>query len=303
MRQIERFLDYLRLEKRRSPHTLEAYSRDIRAAFAWLRAMYGVESPEAVEGVMLRSWVVHMLDQGNGAATIQRKCSSLRALYRFLRQREGLRTDPLKSLVMPRRGQRLPVFIPRDQTEDWLHGLPAGNSFSDTRDRFMVTLLYHTGIRRSEMLQLQLGDIDSGRLLMKVRGKRNKERLVPITPGLREELESYLQIRQTVALDTTLFIREDGRPLAPRMAYGIVHRLMEPLRQLEKRSPHVLRHSFATHLAENGADLNAIKALLGHSSLASTQVYTHTRVEHLKRVYQSAHPRHGKGQGSGQHEP
>lgn len=303
MRQIDRFLDYLRLEKRRSPHTLEAYARDIRAAFAWLKETYAVDGPEAVEGTMLRSWVVHLLEQGMGAGSIQRKCSSLRALYRFLRQREGLAGDPLKTLVLPRRGQRLPVFIPRDQTDDWLQGLPGGNSFSDTRDRLLVTLLYHTGIRRAEMLQLHLEDLDLGRLVMKVKGKRNKERLIPITAALRGNLEGYLQLRKDVAQDSRLFIREDGRPLSPRMAYGIVHRLMAPLRQVEKRSPHVLRHSFATHLAEGGADLNAIKALLGHSSLASTQVYTHTRVEHLKRVYQAAHPRTGKGKGSGGDKP
>jgi len=239
--------------------------------------------------------VVHLLEGGSSPATIQRKCSSLRALYRFLRQREGLTSDPVRALVLPRKGQRLPVFIPREQTGHWLGQLPQGNSFEDTRDRLLVTLLYHTGIRRAELLQLQVEDVDLVTMQMKVKGKRSKERLVPFAPSLRDELRAYLPLRAERVGAGPLFVREDGRPLPARSMYTIVHRLMAPLTQLEKRSPHVLRHTFATHLAEAGADLNAIKELLGHSSLASTQVYTHTRIEHLKKVYQQAHPRTGAG--------
>jgi integrase/recombinase XerC len=295
MRQIDRFLDYLRLEKRRSPHTREAYARDIRDCLRFLSETYQVAEPDEVQGVMLRSWVVRLLETGCSPATIQRKCSSLRALYRFLRQREGLTSDPVRSLVLPRKGQRLPVFIPREQTEGWLEGLPAGNSFEDTRDRLLVTLLYHTGIRRAELLQLEVEDVDMVRMQMKVKGKRNKERLVPFAPSLREALGAYLPLRAERVGAGPLFVKEDGLPLPARTMYSIVHRLLAPLQQLEKRSPHVLRHTFATHLAEAGADLNAIKELLGHSSLASTQVYTHTRIEHLRKVYQQAHPRVGPG--------
>ncbi|MBP6185061.1 MAG: tyrosine-type recombinase/integrase [Saprospiraceae bacterium] len=294
MRDIQRFCHFIELEKRRSPHTLEAYRRDVHACFEFLKTMYSVESSTDVDASMMRSYVVSLLDAALTPRTIQRKLSAVRSFFRFLQQRHGLPINPVDGVVLPRKGKKLPNFIPKEQIQGWINNLPEGENFTDIRDRTILTLLYHTGIRRAELLGLSLKDVLLKEKQIKVVGKRNKERMIPISSEMQVELTSYLDIRKTITNpegSTLLFINEQGKVLNPRALYRIVHKNLAFLGQLEQRSPHVLRHTFATHLAENGADLNAIKNLLGHSSLASTQVYTHTRIEHLKNVYKKAHPR------------
>lgn len=195
---------------------------------------------------------------------------------------------------MPRKSKRLPAFIPKDQAMSRLLHMPPGDTFGAERDRCIMMLLYHTGLRRSELLALELQDIRFREMQMRVFGKRGKERIVPISNQLADALRNYIEVRAgitSVEEGGFLFVNEDGRRLGPRKLYDIVKAHLLGFTGLEKRSPHVLRHTFATHLVEEGADLNAIKALLGHSSLASTQVYTHTRIEHLKKAYRTAHPR------------
>lgn len=299
MREVGRFLDYLKWEKRRSPHTVEAYRRDMDAFFMYLQEAYTISDPREVTSVMVRGWVVRLIEEARAPATIQRKISSIRALYRFLRLREGLDRDPVRSVVLPRKGTRVPVFIPREQAAVWWEGLPEGHSPAEARDRLILALLYHTGMRRAELIGLRVGDIDMAGMRLKILGKRSKERMVPFSDRLAAEFRHYLALRATEekdhpAGDDWLFRRKDGRPLDPRTVYTIVSRHLDALPQLEKRSPHVLRHTFATHLSEEGADIQAIRELLGHSSLASTQVYTHTRIERLKEVYRSSHPRNRK---------
>ena len=294
MLELSRFLLFLQLEKRRSSLTLQSYEKDIRQCFAYLEGVYRISSPQAVTSSMLRSFLVQLLVDGLAPSSIQRKFSALRSFYRFLRKRDGLLADPTQGLAMPRKPKRLPSFIPRDQAMSRMMTMPSGESFRDERDRCILWLLYHTGLRRSELLGLETNDIRFREMQMRVLGKRGKERVVPLSSQLSKTLQSYLGRRAEIGqLEGVpfLFVHEDGRRLGPRQLYDIVRKHLSGLPGLEKKSPHVLRHTFATHLIEEGADLNAIKSLLGHSSLASTQVYTHTRIEHLKKAYRTAHPR------------
>lgn len=293
MLELDRFLHYLRLEKRRSVNTLLAYETDLRNCFRYLEDSFEPMSPERVSSPMLRSYLVRLLEDGLSPTSIQRKFSALRSFYQFLGKRDGIKNNPTLGLVLPRKGKRLPAFVPRELAIAWQQGLPQGKEFKPARDRCMLLLLYHTGLRRAEMLGLRVDDIHFREKQIKVLGKRNKERLVPLSPVLSESLREYIGVRELkgVCAEPILFLHEDGKPLGPRQLYSIVRTHLAGLPGMERRSPHVLRHTFATHLAEEGADLNAIKSLLGHSSLASTQVYTHTRIEHLKEAYRTAHPR------------
>lgn len=292
MRDIDRFLDFLRFEKRRSAHTLAAYAGDVRDCFHFLEEHYAIAAPADVTPVMMRSWVIHLMESGHAPVSIQRKASALRALFRFLMQRGELKANPAQSLILPRKGKRLPSFIPMESVAGWLESLPAGESFEDIRDRTMLTLLYHTGMRRTELLQLVAGDVDLHQRHIKVMGKRGKERLIPVTPEMSGMLMAYLSVRSGLETsETRLFVSARGQALDPRSLYRVVQRHLSTIPGMDQRSPHVLRHTFATHLVEEGADLQAVKALLGHASLASTQVYTHNRIEQLKKVYQQAHPR------------
>lgn len=297
MRLKASFLQYLQFEKRRSPHTLAAYELDLRQFFKFLHNTYDVTSPEEVKSIHIRSYVVDLLGQSQAPTTIQRKCSTLRAFFRFLRQREGFTSDPFAGVVLPRKHKVLPVSVPQKSILAQLNTSLDDIQFETIRDRAMISLLYHTGIRRAELIGLTLRSVDLPALQIKVKGKRNKERIIPILDTLADILHHYIQVRSTVSdtvMDGPLFIRQDGKPLQPAHVYKVVRTFLESIPSLDKRSPHILRHSFATHLAESGADLNAIKDLLGHSSLASTQVYMHTHIGHLRHTYLHAHPRKSK---------
>lgn len=294
MLDLSRFLQHLQLEKRRSGHTLQSYEKDILQFSSFIEDSFSVKDHQAVSSAMMRSFMVHMLEQGYAPSSIQRKFSALRSFYRFLRKRDGLESDPTRGLVMPRKPKRLPAFIPKGPALKSLLNLPPGDTFRTERDRCILLLLYHTGLRRSELLGLELQDIRFREMQLRVFGKRGKERVVPFSSQLAETLNSYLDMREKTLAGkecTHLFVHESGRRLGPRQLYDAVRKNLAGVQGLERKSPHVLRHTFATHLVEEGADLNAIKSLLGHSSLASTQVYTHTRIEHLKKAYRTAHPR------------
>ncbi|MCB9080325.1 MAG: tyrosine-type recombinase/integrase [Lewinellaceae bacterium] len=291
---LTRFLQYLEFEKRFSPHTITAYRLDIAQFLAFLADQYdGIPAAE-VTHQEVRAWVVELLSQDRAPSSIRRKLASLKSYFRF-QQKHGYRTDnPLRQVPVPKMGKRLPVFVPEQAMENLLEQTTWPEGFSGLRDQLLVELLYGTGMRRAELLGLTCSAVDLHRGEVKVLGKRQKERLIPVGHSLQGLLEAYMAARReafpTVATDH-LLLTDKGEALYPKFVYNTVRRYLHLVTTLEKRSPHVLRHSFATHLSDRGADLQAVRELLGHANLAATQIYTHNSIEKLKRVYQQAHPK------------
>lgn len=291
------FISYLRSEKRFSDHTIEAYERDLKLLGDYLADQYGSDNFDEIKATHLRSWIVQMSEQGISARTINRKLSSVRHYFRYLKKIGRSTANPTQGLVAPKLGKRLPEVIEaRSLKKLWEDDL-FSNDFPGIRDRMILVLLYVTGIRRSELIGMDVSDVDLAQLRIKVFGKGGKERWVPISAGTAKEIEHYLISRKEWVEgsgDSESFILTDQRKRPyPKFIYNKVSYYLGLISTAGKRSPHVLRHSFATHLSDEGADLQAIRELLGHSSLAATQVYTHNSVERLKKVYQQAHPRSG----------
>ncbi len=298
MSSVERFIQYLQFEKRSSSHTVDAYRTDLGQFQSFISATYQLEALEEVSHFYIRSWVVSMLDAGLSAASVRRKLSTLKSFFRFLLQRKIISKNPMRQVSIPKTGKRLPVTTLAKDMEQLLDHTGFSDDYNGWRDRLVLEMLYGLGLRRSELLQLRLADVDWQSRLVKITGKGNKQRLVPFGPSLHRLLENYMEVRKQyfpVAGNPCVFLTEKGEPMYPKLVYNIVKRYLLLIPALDKRSPHVLRHSFATHLSENGADLNAIKGLLGHANLAATQVYTHNSIEKLKKVYRQAHPKAGEG--------
>lgn len=292
--QTDTFVNYLQYEKRFSPHTVTAYGKDLEQFLAFLDQVLELKSIAEVQHTHVRAWVVELLSSDIAASTINRKLSTLKTFFRFLLQRGRIEHNPMRKVTTPKTGKRLPVYVQAADLELLFERVEFGEEYPGRRDRMLLELLYATGMRRSELIELRLEHIDWSAGLLRVMGKRQKERLIPISAGLRRKLEAYVELRSRIFPDTPhreLLLTERGKPLYPKFVYNTVHRYLSGVTTVEQRSPHVLRHSFATHLSDNGADLNAIKALLGHSNLAATQIYTHNSIEKLKKVYQQAHPK------------
>ncbi len=291
------FLQYLQYEKRFSPNTLTAYRKDLEQFLHFTREELGLTSVEEVGHPHIRSWIVHLIGQGRSPRTANRKLSTLKAYFRFLIRRNYLSSDPTAKVSAPKVGRRLPGSLKKAELDQLFQHIEFEDGYSGARDRMILELLYATGMRRSEAIALKIGDIDFHSLQARITGKGNKERLAPISRALADNLRAYLLEREKAfpqAGSAPLFLTDKGKPLYPKFMYNIVHKYLSMVTSNGRRGPHALRHSFATHLSENGADLNAIKALLGHSSLASTQVYTHNSIERLKQVYNKAHPKAGR---------
>ncbi|GHT44431.1 tyrosine recombinase XerC [Bacteroidia bacterium] len=290
---VESFLHYLRYEKAYSTHTVEAYESDLMQ-FKEFFCGDEVFDPNAVDAVIIRRWMVSLMGEGYSSRSVNRKLSSLKALYRYLTKNNLAPANPAKKVVGPKANKKLPSFV-RDKEmngvldEEW----EVDDSFEAQRDRTILDVFYMTGMRSAELVGLKDGDVDFGAQMIKVTGKRNKQRLIPFSKLLAEDLRDYLILRdeQVDGARMAFFVRHDGRPLSRSVVYKLVTKRLAMLPNLTKKSPHVLRHTFATGMLNNGADLNAVKELLGHASLASTEVYTHTTFEELKNIYHQAHPR------------
>ncbi len=290
----ERFFQYLQHEKRFSPHTLTAYRKDLGQFTEFLEKTYEITSPEEVRHTHVRSWMVDLMEKGNVARSINRKLSCLKTYFKFLRKNGEIEANPMIKVVAPKTGKRLPVFVNEKNMALLFEQVDFGEGFSGLRNRLVMEVLYCTGMRQSELIGLKLGDVDYSNFQLKVLGKRRKERLIPIARYLVDLIEQYIVARKAAFPEndySNLFLTDKGQPLYPGYVYKIVKKYLSQVTTVEQRSPHVLRHTFATHLSNRGADLNAIKELLGHSSLAATQVYTHNSIEKLKKVYQQAHPK------------
>lgn len=291
---LNSFIQYIRYEKRFSPHTVQAYQQDLEQFFAYLDREYELKEPAQALAIHIRSWTVSLMEEEYHANSVRRKLSTLKAFYNYLQKFHDLKRNPMQKVVVPKIGKRLPTTLVAAEFNQLLDRLTFTDDYPGQRDRMILEVLYGTGIRRAELIGLRLHNIDLHASLLKVYGKRNKERMIPISAHLLQLLKRYLEVRAaTFGSDVPdrLFLTNRGKELYPKLVYNTVRRYLSMITSDEKRGPHVLRHSFATHLSENGADLNAIKELLGHSNLAATQIYTHNSIEQLKKIYRQAHPK------------
>jgi len=290
------FADYLRFEKRYSVHTLLSYRQDLRDFSDFVTAQYGEMTISSVNHGMIRSWLASLRENGCSTKTINRKISSLRSFFKYHLKRGSVTNSPMQKIVSPKVPKRLPVFVKETETSQLLASVStAAEDWKSLNGKMLVTLFYATGMRLSELIGLRERELDRGRSQVKVLGKGNKERIIPLAAPVLEAVNEYIELKRKVygpaEKDAYLLVTEKGKKLYPKYAYLLVNALLGQASTLDKKSPHVLRHTFATHLMNNGADLNAVKELLGHSSLASTQVYTHNTIEKLKDIHKKAHPK------------
>lgn len=296
---IDKFLDYIRYERNYSECTVIAYAKDLRQFEEYAKAYReGLFDPGEIDADFVRTWIVHLMDGKMSPRSVDRKLSSLKSFFKFLMKQGEVTRNPLRLIVGPKADKPLPYFIKDEAMENLLDGDGFGDDFEGVRNRLIVEILYDTGMRRSELIGIRNVDIDYEAMQIKVTGKRNKQRLIPFAEGLKNLMLAYVEARdrEVESVSEWFLVRKNGNQLSAGIVYLIVKKQLSEIPMLAKRSPHVLRHSFATSMLNNGAELNAVKDLLGHSSLASTSVYTHTTFEELKKVYH-AHPRAKKEGG------
>ena len=289
---IQSFLQYIRFEKRFSPNTVLAYQNDLEQFFDYASTTYGISDPAEVQHGVIRSWIVALMEEKISTRSINRKLTSLKTYFKFLLRKQQISHNPMLKVQAPKTSKRLPVFVDQQKMELLFNDVDFGEGFIGLRDRLMLELLYATGMRLAELIGIKDADVDLFAAQVKVLGKRNKERIIPFSTKLKELIQIYLKARKHEFQDSlTLLVTDKGKPLYPKMVYRIVTQRLGEVTTLEKRSPHVLRHTFATHMLNNGADINSVKEILGHANLSATQVYTHNTIEKLKEVYKLAHPR------------
>ena len=289
---IDSFLNYLQYEKRCSPHTLTSYQTDLAQFHAYLKDAGEFKEPELADFLSVRGWVVSLVDGGISPKSVNRKIATLRAFYKYLLKKGVVTADPTLKVKSLKVGKPLPPFVEESRLNQVLDTFDFPADFGGVRDRLVMELLYGTGIRLSEMIGLRDGEVSLAERTIKVTGKRNKQRIIPIPASLTVRIKEYLDSRKALTCaETWLIVTDDGKQAYPMMIYRLVRKYLNLATTHERRSPHVLRHTFATHLLNRGADLNAVKDLLGHTSLAATQVYTHHSISKLKEIYEKAHPK------------
>jgi len=292
--EIPRFIDFLKFEKRYSRHTVLSYETDLKAFFDFLAINYGEMALNAITHSCIRSWLAEMKENEMGARSINRKISTLRSFFKFLLKKQIIERSPMTQVIAPKTGKRLPVFVKEKETAELITSLVrSAEDWRGLNSKLLILLFYNTGMRLSELISLRPVQIDAGRRQVKVLGKGNKERIIPLSKEVLNELDEYSRLKKKEFDETEdyVLVTEKGRRMYPKYAYRLVKEQLSKAGTLDKKCPHVLRHTFATHLMNNGASLNAVKELLGHSSLASTQVYTHNTIEKLKDVHKKSHPK------------
>lgn len=289
----EAFLDYLRFERNYSDKTIVEYGRDIAQFRNFLQEGGEEFVPDEVKPEMIREWIVSLMDNGGASSSVNRRLSSLRSFYKYLLKQGVVTRDPLRKITGPKNKKPLPVFVKESDMDRLLDETDFGDGFVGSRDRLIIETFYATGVRLSELIGLNDGDVDFSSSQLKVTGKRNKQRLIPFGDELKQTMLEYVNIRneQTPRVSDAFFVKENGERLYKGVVYSIVKRNLSKVVTQKKRGPHVLRHTFATTMLNHDAELGAVKELLGHSSLAATEIYTHTTFEELKKVYKQAHPR------------
>ena len=291
---INQFLNYLRYERNASPQTVQTYEESLREFESYISLRESGLSLQAVDADLIRDWMESLMDKGNYASTINKKLSALRSFYRFSLKRGLVDRDPAHGLTGPKKSKPLPQFLREGEMDRLLDQLEWGDNYNNVRARTILILFYEAGLRRSELTGLNDMDVDFGSGQLKVTGKRNKQRIIPFGQELADALSHYLDARHEqfgAYEDGALFLNDKGKRMTGDQVYAIVRKYLTMVTSLKKRSPHVLRHTFATAMLNNGAGLESIKNLLGHESVNTTEIYAHTTFEQLKRIYKEAHPR------------
>ena len=294
---IESFISYLSLEKNYSPHTTKAYQNDIIEFKNFCREEFDLEDIVQVSYSLIRSWVISLVESGVSNRSVNRKIASLKAYYKFLLGVGILTINPLAKHKALKTSKKIEIPFSEMEMEDVLSQIPFEDNFEGKRDKLIIELLYTTGIRRAELIGLKVKDVDYGAMTIKVLGKRNKERIIPLLDATKDLFLEYNHERnalQVIQDEAFIFLSGKGNKMYETLVYRIINKYFSLVSAKVKKSPHILRHTFATHLLNKGADLNSVKELLGHSSLASTQVYTHNSIAELKKVHLAAHPRSKK---------
>jgi integrase/recombinase XerC len=296
---FESFIRYLSFEKRYSIHTVTAYQNDLLQFETFLKEQYGTGKLNEADHTMIRSWLVHLMEHGGReqnkkmeARSVNRKISSLRTFYHFLLKNKKIKHDPMLKIVRPKEAKKLPVFLDESRTEMLLDKADFGEGFPAQRDRLVLEMFYATGMRVSELCNIKEQGINISDCSVRVLGKRNKERIIPFTNVMRDLIKEYRAQKKKAGFNGDyFFVTDDGKKTYSKFVYRLTNKYMSAVSTASKKSPHVMRHTFATHMLNAGADINSIKEILGHASLAATQVYTHNTIEKLKKVYKQAHPR------------
>lgn len=291
---FKKFTDHLRYEKKFSAHTILSYTGDLDQFSLYLKSSYQLGSVTEIDHLIIRSWIASLLNGGMSPRSVNRKISTLKSFYKFALRENRVQTNPMKKVTSPKTAKHLPVFVEQSRMqeleENYVLQQQEESGFEFLRNQLVVELLYDTGMRLSEAIHIQLDDVHEH--TVKVLGKRNKERVIPMPESLSLLIKNYLEARNGLGFETPyLLITSKGQKMYPKLIYTIVKTHLSTVTTISKKSPHVLRHSFATHLLDNGADLNAIKEILGHANLSATQVYTHNSIERLRESYRKAHPK------------
>ena len=287
---IKNFLDYLTIEKRYSVHTTVSYKNDLNQFNLYLSESYSGIEFQKVEMIHVRSYMVHLLDSKLAKSTVARKVSSIKSLYKFMKKEQLISSSPIQLLETPKLDSRLPVFLKEEEVVNLFEEFKFEDSFSGKRDKMILYLFYQTGIRLSELIGIKDVDVRNGEL--KVLGKRNKERIIPLSNIIQPLIDQYLNLKDELGFKKKyFFVTDNGNKLYEKFVYRKVNYYLSIVSSKQKKSPHILRHTFATHMLNNGADLNSIKEILGHENLSATQVYTHNTFQKLKSIHKQSHPR------------
>ena len=304
------FFQYLQYERRYSPHTLLAYKNDINQFYSFLSDTYQLDNIQKVNHQIVRSWIVSLMEKQITSRSVNRKITTLKSYYKFLLREKVVNENPMVKILTPKTSKKLPVFVEKSKMDLLLDNVDFGDDFSAIRDRLIIEMFYSTGIRLSELINLKQRDVDLNNGTIKVIGKGNKERLIPFGNSLKKLIAGYVEKKDEEefqragsplplgkglgdGLRGLFFITEKGRGMYPKLVYRMVNNYLSKVTTIDKKGPHTLRHTFATHMLNNGANLNAIKELLGHANLSATQIYTHNTIEKLTNIYKRTHPRAG----------
>lgn len=292
---ITTFIDYLRKEKRYSPHSLISYTNDLAQFYLFLKDELQLPDDHMPEHHDVRAWIVSLMEKELNPKTVNRKITALRSYFKFLKREGAIDYNPTQKISALKVKKQIPHFVSEVDMEQLFNNLEFEPGFKGTRDKLVLEMLYSTGMRRAELINLKTSDVNFYNRELKVLGKRNKERIIPFTDKLATSIKAYLAEKQKQAgkeiENVLLFVNDKGKKMGEKFVYNLVTQYLSLVTTIEKRSPHVMRHTFATHMLNNGAELNAIKEILGHSNLSATQIYTHNTIEKLKSIYKQAHPR------------
>ncbi len=291
---LQRFLDYLKFQKRYSQHTIISYQNDLIAFFDFTELTFGQTTLQEIKPAFVRSWLAQLKEKGLESKSINRKISSLKSFFKYQLKEQVVTVSPMATIISPKLNKRLPQYVEKVDIDTLFSHVEFPDNWQGKTDRIILQLFYNTGIRQAELVSLKESQLDDSKKVIKVLGKGNKERIIPVSGFLAAVLKQYMTDKKSnfENCDTeVLLVNTKGKKLYPRYVYATVNKYLSMITTIGKKSPHVLRHTFATHLMNNGADLNAVKELLGHSSLAATQIYTHNSIEKLKDIHKKAHPK------------